>query len=205
MRDEKLKTFPDYRRLIEYMDRARASGQEDLRAQYNPMYERSHGFSEGWGTHAPLLAAVVASARPGPVLELGVGRSSSPILVEMCRAMGRDLVGLESEKGWISELADLDYPDVHYMPDWGKLPAWLEGRGRWSVIFVDHGPGEARLPVLQMIRGYAEFIVCHDTHNEGYLPGFEAELDSYKYRHDYTLMMPCTTVVSDVRPYAGAK
>ncbi len=200
--------FPDRAALVKEMNDARARGDEAYRARLNPHYERSQYHAEGWGSHIPLLASVVATARPGPVLEIGVGRSSSPLLVEMCRATGRGLVGLDSEQAWLDEIADIGYPKLVHMPDWSKLPDWLDATQwshTWSVIFVDHGPGDARLPVLKMLRGLAEFIVCHDTRNEPYLPGFDAELDSYRYRFDYVKMTPSTTVVSDVRPYAGAK
>ena len=201
--------YPDIGTLVATMDKARADGDEELRAMLNPIYERSHYHYDGWGTHAPLLAAVVATARPGPVLEIGIGRGSSPLLIEMCRAMGRDLVGMDSEQGWIDELADLPYPELVCMPDWNKLPAWLEAhrmltKSHWSVIFIDHGPGEARLPVTKATRGFSEFIVCHDTHNPGYLVGLDDFLDTFKFRSDYTLMPSCTSVVSDERAYPGA-
>lgn len=210
-RDEKLRHFPDMGTLVDFMNRARANGDEELRAQYNEMYERAHGFSDGWYTNIPLLASVVATARPGPVLEIGVGRGSSSLLVELCRAMGRDLVGLDSDASWLLKMADLEYPTLIHMPSWDDLPAWLEGPPRfgkaspWSVIFIDHGPGEARLPVLKMVRGYSEHVVIHDTFNPGYLPGLEEELDTWKFRANYTLMPSCTSVVSDVTPYAGAR
>jgi hypothetical protein len=216
MRDETMRNFPDMPSLVAFMNKARETGQEDLRAQYEEMYERAHGFSDGWYTHAPLLAAVVASAPPGPVLEVGVGRGSSTVLVEMCKAMGRELIGIDSDAGWLAKMADLDYPRLLHMPDWTLLADWLGSRrrrvdgGQWvenpfAVAFVDHGPGEARLPVVKMLRGHAEQIVVHDTHNPGYLIGLDAYLDTFRYRHDYTLMPSCTSVVSDVRTYAGAR
>ena len=179
---------------------------EELREQYVPMYERSQAHYNGWGTHAPMLASVIATARPGSVLEIGVGRCSSPLLIEMCKAMGRELVGLDSEEAWLKEIGDLPYPELIHMPDWSKMGDWLDERGHyWSVIFIDHGPGTARLPVLKACRGHGEFIVVHDTFNPGYLVGLDDELDKFKFRSDYTLMPSCTSVVSDVRAYAGAR
>lgn len=203
MRDEQLKHFPDIGTLIAYMDRARETGQEDLRAQYNFMYERSHSYADGWSTHLPLLASVIATAKKGPVLEVGVGRGSSPLVVEMCRAMGRDLIGLDSEQAWLNEMCDLPYPTLEVMPDWAKFPSWIAKRN-FAVAFVDHGPGEARLPVVKALRGHADYVVVHDTYNPGYMIGLDAELDTWKYRADYKLMASCTSVVSDVKPYAGA-
>jgi hypothetical protein len=208
------KPYPDIGTLAAEMDAARAAGNEALRAELNVKYERSQFHGYGWGTHIPLLASVIATAREGAVLEIGVGRCSSPMLVELCRAMGRVLVGLDSEQAWLDEIATLDYPHLERMASWGELPAWLDKMrlassvpavSPWAVIFIDHGPGEARLPVLKACRGHAEFIVCHDTFNPGHLIGFDDELATYPYRSDYTLMASSTSVVSDVRPYAGKR
>ena len=203
-RDAVKRIFPDMGSLVDFMNlKCRPAGDEELREQYVPMYERSHAHADGWGTHAPLLAAVVATARVGTVLEVGVGRCSSPLLVEMCRAMNRPLVGIDNTPAWVEEVRDIGYPNLLLMPDWSHFPEWI-GKKKFAVIFIDHGPGEARLPVLQACRGHAEFIVCHDTHNPNYLIGLDAELDTYKYRYDYLEMPSCTSVVSDDRPYDGA-
>jgi hypothetical protein len=210
--DNPRKTFPDIGSVVDYMNAARERGDEELRKQYEPYYERSQHFAYGWGSHIPMLASVIATARPGPVLEIGVGRASSSLLVEMCRAMGRDLVGLDSSSEWIEEIREIGYPTLVNVSDWSTLPdLLLEGpipfrtMSEWSVIFIDHGPAEARLPVLKACRGYAEFIVCHDAHNPGYLVGFDEYLDTFRFRSDYTLMAAQTSVVSDVRAYAGAR
>jgi hypothetical protein len=206
---EPVKAFPDWGTLIAAMDKAREDGDEALRALYRPRYEMAKVHGEGWATHMPLLASVVATARPGPVLEIGVGRGSSPLLVEMCRAMGRDLVGIDSEQPWLDEIASvLTYPSLIHMPDWSALPAWLAEHPVWSVIFIDHGPGEARLPVLKMVHEHAdvEQIVCHDVHNPGYLIGFDEYLmTKFKHYAEYVIMPSCTAVVSDVRPYGWTR
>lgn len=208
-RSEPLIAYPDMGSLVAHMDRARADGDEALRALLNPRYELAHAHAAGWGAHIPMLSSVIATARPGPVLEIGVGRCSSPMLVEMCRAMGRRLVGVDSERDWLEEVAGvLDYPNLVHMRDWSKLSKWAKDiEPEWSVIFIDHGPGEARLPVLRDVHENleAEFIVCHDTFNPGYLIGYDDYMSKFTYRSDYTLFPSCTTVLSDVRPYAGAR
>lgn len=47
-------------------------------------------------THIPILAAVVAMT-DGPVLELGTGLNSTPLLSEMCFHMSRDLYSIETD------------------------------------------------------------------------------------------------------------
>ena len=58
-----------------------------------------------WGTHASLLAAAVAASSPGyPVLELGAGRFSTPMLVAMCALTKRTLVSADNDMAWLDAL-----------------------------------------------------------------------------------------------------
>ena len=115
---------------------------------------------DGGGSHVPLLASVVAIARPGPVLELGVGDMSTPLLREMCRAMGRELVS------------------------------------------VDTSPPPSRLELVKSMRERAEFIVIHDTDNQGGdLTELVAYLEGFRHARVCRDFTPWTTVVSDTRGY----
>ena len=163
---------------------------------------RIGAYAAGAGTHLPLLASVVAIARPGPVLEIGTGHCSAPLLAEMCKAMGRLWCCIDSEQDWIENVRDLEPHSAFAEPDLLKVQP---GEASWSVVFVDCA-GPARLHMVQIMRPLAEFIVVHDTDNQG---GDLAELLEYfktfPHRYDYTRMRPWTTVVSDVRAYPGAR
>jgi hypothetical protein len=188
--------FPDTLSVLNHI----RDNPNDLSAKY--LSHRSRAHADGWGTHVPLLASVLATSEPGPVLEIGVGNGSSPLLVEMCRAMGRDLIGMDSSKAWLDEIRDIGYPSLLHITDWELLPGWMSDFDKqWSVIFIDHGPGEARLPALKACRNYADHIVVHDTLNPGYMPGMDDYLSTFRYRTDYIKMTPCTSVVSDLFPY----
>lgn len=158
---------------------------------------RSEAYGARNGTHLPLLASVLAIARPGPVLEIGVGHCSSPLIAEMCRAMGREWWALDSHPDWLRTTLDLD-PKITVLGEYSEM----EWQGEWSVVFVDCSPGTARLPVVQALRSRAEFIVVHDTDNlSGDVADLVEVLDAFPHHFTYKRMSPWTTVVSDVRAY----
>ena len=144
----------------------------------------------GASSHASLLAAVVAIARPGPVLELGVGEGSTPLLREMCKAMGRELVSVDNHPEWAGTF---------------NARMWDDGAGLqrdWSVVFVDTSAPPTRLELVQMFRARAEFIVVHDTDNQGGdLDDLIAALDAFPFKYTADYSTPWTTVVSDTRSY----
>jgi hypothetical protein len=205
-KSEPIKAFPDYGTIISKMAEARAAGDEALYQNYRRRYEIAKVHGEGWMAHAPMLASVIATARPGPVLEIGIGRGSTPLILEMCKAMGRPYAGLDKESAWVYEMGDaLSCPGIEQMDDWVKLPDWLsKNYKRWAVVFVDNDP-LGRLPAIVAVRDMCEFVVVHDTWNlwEELRPMHEY-LDTFKFRSDYTLFPSCTSVVSDVRAYSGA-
>ena len=57
-----------------------------------------------WGSHlAPLIGAVASSK--GPVIEIGIGHFSTPILHGLCKALHRNLVSLEQDVKWFEMFA----------------------------------------------------------------------------------------------------
>jgi hypothetical protein len=143
----------------------------------------------GEGSHIPLLASVVAIARPGPVLELGVGEKSTPLLRAMCAVMKRGLVSADTSSEWAEKSGAVTLDSV---------PLNVE----WSVVFIDTTAPPSRLDLLRSIRGHAEYIVIHDTDNQsGDLGGLLLELETFPHRYDYKRLTPWTTVVSDVSEF----
>jgi hypothetical protein len=156
-----------------------------------------------YGTHFPLLAAACAASK-GPILELGCGTWSTPMLHEIAKATGRRLVSLETDPEWLATFDDFrtDWHELRHVPGGGPMgegAAWddvpLE-KTEWGVVFVDHRPGDRRRVEIERLRGRAEFLVVHDTEDPSY--GYESLLSTFGWRHDFTRFRPWTTVVSDV-------
>ena len=109
--------------------------------------------NQEWGSHLPsLLAALLAT--DGPILEVGAGLWSTPMLTAFSVASGRHFLSLEEDPLWAhrtgSEKAiyDRDLPSL--------------AQQRWSVVFLDHSPGPRRAEDAFLFRETAEIIVMHD-------------------------------------------
>lgn len=117
-----------------------------------------------YATHLPhLIRAVLMTG--GPVLELGMGDYSTPILLELCcfaRPCVRRLLSVENDPVWFDKCKTRD--TVHWCPLLVK-PDWsdFEITGPFSVIFVDLHPPELRKPVLEKIWERGDIIVAHDS------------------------------------------
>ncbi len=150
-----------------------------------------------YATHQEALVGAVMRTS-GPVLELGAGDYSTPILHEICRAQGRALVTLEYRWEWLEKF-DRFRSATHllfHVKDWARADTIDK---QWSVAFVDHAPGERRKIELERLRlSRTRYVVIHDTEPNpiaGY--GLEPVLARFKYRRDFSEKIPWTTVVSD--------
>lgn len=152
-----------------------------------------------YGSHFPVLAAMVAQSS-GPVLELGAGDFSTPLLHLMCEPGRRSLDTVETDPAWLESFTDLrtDWHRLHSveLDGWDRL-TWIDER-RWGLVFVDHRPGERRIVDIARLRGRADFLVVHDTEERGY--GYEPVLATFPHRWDWKRCSAWTTVVSLEHP-----
>jgi len=158
-----------------------------------------------YATHFVLLAGAVHLSRDmGPVLELGMGYYSTPLLHRLC-GNDRHLVSADTNADWYGRFAGFASPshELHLVKSW---PSWqvIESR-HWAVAFVDCQPGEGRAEVVRRLRPQARFVVVHDTETD-YDTGADYKLEpvfaEFRYRNDYRFLRPYTTVVSDEAPFA---
>lgn len=166
---------------------------------------RTFPANANFSTHmAALITSVVNT--DGPVLELGCGDFSTPLLHAICSVNKRFLLSTDTDKKWLNLFIDLEQPwhQFLYVPvyedDWTTNPKphlWDEvGNDRhWGVVFVDHRPGERRVVDIQRLRSNADIIVVHDTEQPSY--NYEPVLKTFKYKYVYERYLVTTTVVSD--------
>lgn len=158
-----------------------------------------------YATHLPLLLKCLA-VTTGPVLELGMGESSTPVLHEICRAMNRNLVSYDTDPKFVDTYQRRYGPDnfQHAIrhcgrEDWAKAAIDRPRSVPWSVVLIDHRPARQRRYEALRLRKFAEYIVCHDTEPEidrfyrysGIWPHFSFVLHSNE--------IPRTTVLSNLR------
>lgn len=158
-----------------------------------------------FGTHlTPLITAALYTQ--GPVLEMGSGDYSTPLLHAICSVDKRLLISADTDKKWLSFFTDLEtsWHQFVYVPvyedDWSQNPKpfmWdaIGNNIRWGVVFIDHRPGERRAIDIKRFKNQADIIVVHDTQQPSY--GYEPVFAEFKYRYTYERYATTTTLVSN--------
>lgn len=128
------------------------------------MYKLQPGASPYY-SHQPVLAGYVERTR-GPVLELGCGDGSTPMLHALCEPAGRLLISVEADAAWASRFAPLQTPthELHVPRGWDD-PEFMDSVPHlpWSVAFVDQGSWDSRVRAVAALADTADFLVLHDS------------------------------------------
>jgi hypothetical protein len=152
---------------------------------------------DGAGSHVPVLAAVVArTVGQGPVLALGMGDYSTPMLHLLCH--DRLLVSADGSDRWVARYSRFRSArhELHLVSDWDGFDL-LEGR-RWAVAFVDRCLTADRAKLIARLQGHARFVVVHGAEADADATGgIDGVLNRFRFRSDYRVFRPFTTVVSD--------
>ena len=149
------------------------------------------------GSHIPILIKLVQMT-DGPVLELGIGYNSTPLLHWLCGS-NRHLVSLEGDEKWVKKFQEynVDRHIVKHIEDWDKADI---DNTHWSVVLIDHRPALRRKVDAERLKDKADYILIHDSEPE--INKFYRYTDIYplfKYRHDYTAVKPNSVVLSNFK------
>jgi len=148
-----------------------------------------------WGSHLPVLIRMV-ELTDGPVLEMGMGAFSTPILHWMCFDRGRTLVSYDNDDGYFktSRRLQCDFHHIYLVNDWNMTDI----ERPWGLAFIDHSPAERRIEDIKRLAHYAQYIVVHDTEPENDKHyGYSEIFPLFKFRFDYTKALPHTAVLSN--------
>lgn len=136
-------------------------------------------------THQRLLVGAALRTK-GPILELGVGWYSTPLLHEIARAMGRPLWTVDNNMDWLGQfmgLADEEleqgfYHDLKLVGWWGELfdgtvsSAYRPFPDHFGLVFVDQGQPCEREYAVRGLIDRADVFVLHDT-EESFAYGYD--------------------------------
>lgn len=151
---------------------------------------------DGYATHLEALGWALGQTH-GPVLELGGGWYSTPVLHGWGVAQGREIMTCESDPEFRAELGRLWRTSAHVFvppgPD-GIHPA--DGTRVWSVVLVDHGEGGRRAESVRHYLPRAQLLVVHDSEPERahLYPGLAEELERHRCQR-LDRVRPHTTIV----------
>lgn len=151
-------------------------------------------YHPNFGTHLPVLIKLLEMSK-GPVLELGMGVFSTPVLHILCAKYKRLLVSYESNKYYTERHQDFitDLHKINFVRNWDE--AKIE-EINWGLAFVDHDPTSHRHIEAGRLANVAKFVIIHDSE-----PNRNCNYDEiyhlFKYRFDYKKSTPWTTVLSN--------
>ncbi len=136
---------------------------------------------EKWASYMPALLVMLAHTK-GPVLEVGVGHYSTPVLHAICQAECRPLVSLEADPEWAKLFGR--YSDgengMHRIVT-GEYDEMIPhfAKEKWAIAFLDHSPGPRRARDMMLLADTVDYFIVHDF--EG---AIQAEFDALM-KHGY--------------------
>ncbi len=136
-------------------------------------------------THQRLLIGAALRTK-GPILELGVGWYSTPLLHEVAATQNRRLYTIDNNPYWLAQFKDLE-DDHHFLWPvgwWGELLSILRPDVRFGLVFVDHGQPCEREYAARALMDHVDVFVFHDT-EEGFAYGYDRVLGGRRYPKDH--------------------
>ena len=153
------------------------------------------GDAGDWVTYRPSLvrALLWASelAERVRVLELGTGVGSSPMLAELARTGRLRVYAVEHDPKWYADAMLLEHDSYHVRTD----PPGDLAMMHFEVVFVDHGPVEARARDLALLARNLNvgLVVVHDWNADVY--GYDKTI--FKWRVEDRGRWPNTAIMSN--------
>ena len=146
-------------------------------------------------THIPVLVRAFAKTK-GDILEIGTGYFSTALLRWLCEMSGRTLYSYEHSPFWYAKAkaTESDFHKVIKVETYDELPVDKQ----WGLVFIDHAPDYRRQVEIERFANNADMMVVHDTnpeHDKGY--HYSNIWHLFKYRYDFKLFNPNTSVVSN--------
>lgn len=117
-------------------------------------------------THQPVLKKLFTILdKKKPILELGCGYGSTPLLHKFCSENEIALHTLDNNVEWLEKIS-LEFKN-NKNHTYRKIFNWeieLEDylNQEWSLVFIDQSPWEARTLSLNLFKDKTDYIVVHD-------------------------------------------
>lgn len=109
---------------------------------------------QNWDNHRPLLwwALKETKGQAEPVLEMGCGEGSTPYLKQYLKTDKRKLISYDYDKEWA------DKYNANHVTDWDSIE-----HENYSVILIDHSPGERRHLDVIKLANKCDYMIIHDS------------------------------------------
>ena len=164
----------------------------------NILPELTFQYSPRYSSHIPILIKIFEMSK-GPVLEMGSGIFSTPLLHWLCLETKRKLVTYENyvEHYEMNKVFASDTHEIIFTNDWDSIKI---DDTHWGMAFIDHEPTQRRVIDIKRLKDNTDFVVVHDTEEShdsmfGYI---ENAFPLFKYRYNYKRRRPYTSILSNL-------
>ena len=150
-----------------------------------------------FATHMQVLQSCLEHTS-GPVLELGSGWFSTPVLAAY--ADTRLVRTVESDPNWFVRVAQLGVSQslVDHRHQFVFVPRYDDAPVldyHWDIVLLDHEPPARRGVDALRLREHCRLMIGHDSQHPAY--EYAEAFGQFKFRFTDTRQVPWTTVVSD--------
>lgn len=145
-------------------------------------------------THMNTLIKAV-QATDGPVLELGSGFFSTPLLHWLCAENSRKLVSYEDDMEYFEYLKQFKSRNhrTRFVEDWDKIDI----EKHWSVVLIDHRADRRAIDAIRL-KNFADYIVIHDSQTETESAyRYDKVWPHFRNIYHWKIAIPWTSVVSN--------
>jgi len=151
--------------------------------------------TDAYSTHQRLLVKYLMQTT-GPILELGCGDYSTPIIHEIAAAQGRTVLTLDSNADWLNRFSSYktERHSFRHVESWDE---W-QPQSRYGLAFIDHTPGPRRPVEFMKLQGVADVLILHDTEANGY--DWHTIYSHMDHIETDANVRPCTTVCRGLNP-----
>lgn len=142
---------------------------------------------QNWDNHRPLLWWALEQTKDLDlsILEMGCGEGSTPYLTEYCKKNKKNLISYDYSKEWADK-----YNAVH-VTDWDSI-----NHENYSVILIDHSPGERRHIDIEKLKDKCEYMIIHDSEPAAYGYMLDKIWHLFPYRKNLKTEGAWATIVS---------
>ncbi|OGK52588.1 hypothetical protein A2966_03545 [Candidatus Roizmanbacteria bacterium RIFCSPLOWO2_01_FULL_41_22] len=147
-------------------------------------------------SYLPILIEVIQRS-DGPVLEMGMGPFSTPVLHWLCIEMKRPLVSYDNNPEYFEENKAFENGghQVKLVDSWDD--ADIENT-LWGVAFLDHAPDYRRKEDAKRLANNVDYLILHDSEETKDKYFHYSEIyPLFRYRYNYKRRSPFTVVLSN--------
>ena len=153
-----------------------------------------------YGSHklALLAASILTAEHGGPSMEMGCGYHSTILLHQLLvNEQKRYLLSTDTDQEWLGKFetnmtsTNHKFRHIKETLEWDTVGV---DRPRWSIVFVDHKPGERRVVDIIRLANVSDIVIVHDTETSSY--NYEQGLSQYPYRYQFKYLSTYTDIAS---------